>query len=125
MGGVIQLFQKALGQFLGFLYLPGAVFQHPHRPGSQLALPQGHRLQEQRALLLWNHLEPQPLGLPVLWEPSELGLEPAVLDPLVILQNSQLQWGIGKQLGRAETEERIPAPAGLQVAQIFPVFSVQ
>lgn len=47
MGGGIQLFQKALGQFLGFLYLPGAVFQHPHRPGSQLALPQGHRLQEQ------------------------------------------------------------------------------
>lgn len=46
MGGGIQLFQKALGQFLGFLYLPGAVFQHPYGLGSQLALPQGHGLQE-------------------------------------------------------------------------------
>lgn len=61
MGGGIQLFQKALGQFLGFLYLPGAVFQHPDRTGSQLALPQGYRLQEQGAMLLWNHLESQSL----------------------------------------------------------------
>lgn len=61
MGGGIQLFQKALGQFLGFLYLPGAVFQHPYRLESQPALPQGHGLQEQRAMLLWKHLESQPL----------------------------------------------------------------
>lgn len=61
MRGGIQLFQKALGQFLGFLYLLGAVFQQPHRPGSHLALLQGHRLQEQGAMLSWNHLESQSL----------------------------------------------------------------
>lgn len=58
MGGGIHLLQEALGQFLGFLYLPGAALQHPHRLGSQ---PQGHRLQEQRARLLWNQLESQSL----------------------------------------------------------------
>lgn len=32
-----------------------------------------------------------------------------MLDPLVVVQNSQLQWKPSKQLGRAETEGRIPA----------------